>query len=194
MSSTDTAPAVTPVLGGDVANEVLQWIGAFRSLAKATIVSYGLQDYDFGGQRVLSELLRRQIAYGARVTVMTTPPQGSGRGQDFRRKLGLLEELDKNGADVYVHPDVHAKAYLFEDNASGAVVIVGSPNLTAPGFGTHGTARELLELALLSGEQGVYSSTEKLIIDALIGNAGTMDFATWVAQNATSVAAARGAM
>ena len=44
-------PIVTPGLGDDVAKEVLQWIGAFRSLTKATIISYNMQDYDFWGKR-----------------------------------------------------------------------------------------------------------------------------------------------
>ena len=52
-------PIVTPALGDDVAKEVLQWIGAFRLLTKATIISYNMQDYDFWGNGLLSNLLIR---------------------------------------------------------------------------------------------------------------------------------------
>ena len=126
---------------------------------------------------------------------MTTPPPGnSGRKQAFRRKLRLLEDLDKQGVDVYVHPDLHAKAYLFEDDRSKAMLIVGSPNLTKQGFGTIGSSGGgLLELALLTGERLVYSSTENFIARHLIGNSGTLSFGTWVANNLRAISEARGA-
>ena len=195
MQAESSVPVVTPVLGEDVAQEVLQWIGVFRSLSKATIVSYSMQDYDFWGNGVLSDLLVRQLAHGARITVMTTPPQGkSGRNQEFRRKLRLLEDLDKKGAEVYVHPDLHAKAYLFEDDRDDAMLIVGSPNLTEQGFGTRASGRRtLLELALLTGERLVYSSTERFIARHLLGNSGTLSFATWVAKNLGAISEAKGA-
>ena len=95
MTTEDSAiPVVTPCLGDDVAQEVLQWIGAFRMLNKATIVSYNMQDYDFWGEGRLSHHLLRQLAHGAHVVVMTTPPPGqTGTGDAFKEKLQLLEEL-----------------------------------------------------------------------------------------------------
>ena len=164
-------------------------------LSKATIISFNMHDYDFWGNGFLSSLLVRQIAYGAQITVMTTPPPGNnGKRDTFRRKLRLLEDLDKNGADVYVHPDLHAKAYLFQDDNDSAMVIVGSPNLTDRGFGTRGThTPNLLELALLTTDRVVYSSTEKLIGTDLIGHPGTLNFATWVANNLATIAQAKGA-
>ena len=194
MQSNTSPPLVTAVLGEEVAKEVLQWIGAFRLLTKATIISFNMQDYDFWGNGRLSDLLIRQLAFGAQITVMTTPPPGtSGRNAAFRRKLHLLEELDKNGAAVYVHPHLHAKAYLFCDDADAQMVIVGSPNLTNAGFGTKGTQTPaLLELALLTSDPLVYSSTTSVIGAELLGNAATLDFATWVARNRTAVANAKG--
>ncbi len=52
-------------MGDDVAMEVLQWIGAFRALSEAFVISYNMQDYDFWGHGRLSDLLRRQIGNGA---------------------------------------------------------------------------------------------------------------------------------
>ena len=77
-----------------------------------------MQDYDFWGNGLLSNLLLRQLAYGAQITVMTTPPPGNKWEEEslLERKLRLLEELDSKGADVYVHPHLHAKAYLFQDD------------------------------------------------------------------------------
>ena len=192
MQANNTSIAI-PVLGDDVAKEVLQWIGAFRMLSRATIISFNMQDYDFWGNGYLSDHLVRQLAYGAQITVMTTPPPGnSGRGSAFREKLRLLEQLVKYGANVYVHPHLHAKAYLFQDDRNAEVVIVGSANLTARGFGTNQPGSEdLLELALLTEDPVVYSSTERVIDTKLIGNPDTLDFATWVANNPTTIAQAR---
>ena len=186
---------VTPALGDDVAKEVLQWIGAFRMLSNATIISFNMQDYDFWGNGVLSHHLVRQLSFGAHITVMTTPPPGNdGARSAFREKLALLEELHNRGAHVFVHPDLHAKAYLFRDDKDEEMVIVGSPNLTNRGFGTRGAQKpNLLELALLTTDSGIYSSTTRLIDARLIGNPGTLDFATWLANNLDKVAQAKGA-
>ncbi len=186
---------VTPVLGNDVAKEVLQWIGAFRMLSNATIISFNLQDYDFWGNGVLSHHLLRQLSFGAHITVMTTPPPGNnGAGSAFKSKLALLEALHNRGACVYVHPDLHAKAYLFRDDRDEEMVIVGSPNLTDRGFGTRGAQKSnLLELALLTADPGTYSCTAQLIGARLIGNPGTLDFGAWVADNLDKVAQAKGA-
>lgn len=195
MHVNENTAVVTPCLGDAVAQEVLQWIGAFRQLSKATIISFNMQDYDFWGNGRLSIHLLRQLSFGAQVTVMTTPPPGkTGRGATFKRKLTLLEELDRNGADIYLHTKLHAKAYLFQDSNQSEMLIVGSANLTASGFGTKGSGHnDLLELALLTGDHVVYESTEALIETSLIGDPHTLDFATWVANNALKIAEAKGA-
>ena len=195
MQTDSNAPVVTPCLGDDVAKEVLQWIGAFTLLNQATIISFNMQDYEFWGNGILSSLLIRQLAYGAKITVMTTPPPGgNGRSNGFKSKLRLLEQLDKSGAEVYLHPDLHAKAYLFQDSMKSEMVIVGSPNLTSRGFGTRGSnTPDLIELALLTKDPLVYSLTAKLIETDLIGNPGTLDFATWAANNRSKIEEAKGA-
>lgn len=187
---------VTPCLGSDVAKAVLQWIGAFRSLHEATIISYNMQDYEFWGNGRLSRLLLRQLALGARIIVMTTPPPGkSGRQLGFRRKLTLLEALAHNGAEVYLHDRLHVKAYLFRDVANSEMLIVGSPNLTTGGFGTRtSTNTDWLELALLTEDHLIYSSTSKLIKTAILHDPDTIDFGTWAALNRTEIAVARGAI
>lgn len=195
MHVNENTSVIIPCLGDTVAQEVLQWIGAFRQLSKATIISFNMQDYDFWGNGRLSIHLLRQLSFGAQVTVMTTPPPGkTGRGAAFKRKLTLLEELDRNGADIYLHTKLHAKAYLFQDSNQSEMLIVGSANLTASGFGTKGSGHnDLLELALLTGDHVVYKSTVALIETSLIGDPNTLDFATWVANNALKIAEAKGA-
>ena len=186
---------VTPCLGHEVAREVLQWIGALRLLVQATIISYNMQDYEFWGNGRLSQHLLKQLALGASITVMTTPPPGQrGDRRQFQTKLKLLEELDRNGATVYLHPDLHAKAYLFRDDSNSEMAIVGSPNLTSAGFGNQPpSVRTLLELALLTEDPTVYTDTRNIIETKLIGNHGTLDFATWVVQNRSIIAQAKGA-
>lgn len=195
MTHSSSLPVVTPCLGSDVAKEVLQWIGAFTLLTKAVIVSYNMQDYEFWGNGHLSQHLLKQLANGAHVVVLTTPPPGNnGRRPAFRQKLALLETLVRSGAEVYVHEQVHAKAYLFQDDKNKKMMIVGSPNLTARGFGSGSpNSMDLLELALLTGDDVVYSTTSALIDTDLIGNRDTLDFATWARTNVASIAQARGA-
>lgn len=196
MTQANPAPVVIPCLGDDVAREVLQSIGAFASLTKAMIVSFNMQDYEFWGNGRLSDHLLRQLANGAQIKVLTTPPPGkTGSGSAFKNKLMLLETLDKFGAEVYLHDRLHAKAYLFEDENNGKRMIVGSPNLTAEGFGSGGSSGDgLLELALLTGDDLVFSTTASFIETDLLGNANTLEFATWVALNGSKIAQARGAL
>ena len=196
MIKGSNAPVVTPCLGDDVAKEVLQWIGAFRRLTNAMIISFNMQDYDFWGNGRLSSHLIRQLAHGAEIVVMTTPPPGAtGTGPAFKEKLLLLEDLQKNGAEVYLHERLHAKAYLFLDSNDSKMLIVGSANLTSSGFGRRGKgSNDLLELALLTGDSHAYSSTMQVIQSKLFGDSRTLDFATWLRLNQTKVAQAKGAI
>lgn len=194
MNTTTTGPHLTPILGDEVAKEVLRWIGAFRQLTKATIISFNMQDYDFWGNGRLSNLLRRQLAHGAAIDVMTTPPPGTtGGGIAFKNKLALLEDLQHNGAAIYLHRQIHAKAYLFADSENSTMLIVGSPNLTSTAFSGHATHSDnLLELALLTGDTRAYDATLRFIETNLFLDPATVDFATWSRQNISAVAQARG--
>lgn len=193
MDNTGSRIYVAPILGHEVAMEVLRCIGAFRLLKEALIISYNMQDYDFWGHGRLSSLLRRQLANGAEVTLMTTPPPGKGEKQAFKDKLSLLEELDRNGVIVYLNEMLHAKAYLFVDDREVKTTIVGSANLTEKGFGLRkAPADSWLELALIAGDPGVHYLTAEVIQKKLIDNLRTLDFATWVAVNRKKIALAKG--
>jgi phosphatidylserine/phosphatidylglycerophosphate/cardiolipin synthase-like enzyme len=183
----------TPILGHEVALEVLQCIGAFRLLKEAFIISYNMQDYDFWGHGRLSTLLRRQLANGARIVLMTTPPPGKGDNRPFKDKFTLLEELNRNGVNIYLHDRLHAKAYLFLDDREVKTTIVGSANLTQKGFGLREAPEgSYLELALITGDPEVHRQTIDVIQKKLIGNLKTLDFATWIAMNREKIALAKG--
>jgi phosphatidylserine/phosphatidylglycerophosphate/cardiolipin synthase-like enzyme len=180
-------------MGHDVAMEVLQWIGAFRALREAFVISYNMQDYDFWGHGRLSDLLRRQVGNGARITLLTTPPPGTGANQAFKDKLSLLENLNREGVEIYLHDRVHAKTYLFLDDRSLCMAIVGSVNLTSRGFGIRDMPEEdLLELAILSADPDVHRATVELVKKRLLGDDETVDFGTWAAKNHEKIARAKG--
>ena len=193
MTRVQSSPLATPVMGDDVAMEVLQWIGAFRALREALVISYNMQDYDFWGHGQLSYLLRRQISNGAKVTLLTTPPPGrKGTKKAFKDKLSLLENLNQNGVEIHLNEQLHAKAYIFLDDRELLMTIVGSPNLTSRGFGVRGTSDNWLELALLTSDPDVYQATVDLVTKKLLGHSETVDFATWVISNQNKIAQAKG--
>ena len=192
MSGTRSTPFAIPVMGDDVAMEVLQWIGSFRALSEAFVISYNMQDYDFWGHGRLSDLLRRQIGNGAKITLLTTPPPGKGTNQAFKDKLSLLENLNQNGVEIHLNEQLHAKAYIFLDDRELLMTIVGSPNLTSRGFGVRGTSDNWLELALLTSDPDVYQATVDLVTKKLLGHSETVDFATWVISNQNKIALAKG--
>ena len=187
-----SSPFAIPVMGDDVAMEVLQWIGAFRALSEAFVISYNMQDYDFWGHGRLSDLLRRQIGNGAKITLLTTPPPGKGTNQAFKDKLSLLENLNQNGVEIHLNEQLHAKAYLFLDDRELIMTIVGSPNLTSRGFGVRGTSDNWLELALLTSDPDVHLVTVELAKERLFGDRETVDFTTWVTENYEKIALAKG--
>ena len=193
MDNTGSRPYLAPVLGHEVAMEVLRCIGASQLLEEALIISYNMQDYDFWRHGRLSTLLRRQLANGARVSLMTTPPPGKGTNKAFKDKLSLLEELDRNGVIVYLNEMLHAKAYLFLDGREVKTTIVGSANLTERGFGLRkAPADSWLELALTTRDPEVHYLVSGVIQKKIIGDSRTLDFATWVAVNRKKIALAKG--
>lgn len=193
MDNAGSSPYLAPILGHEVAMEVLRCIGAFRLLKEALIISFNMQDYDFWGHGRLSALLRRQLANGARVTLMTTPPPGKGSNDAFKNKFFLLKDLDHNGVSIYLNEMLHAKAYLFLDNRETTTTIVGSANLTKGGFGIReAQAESFLELDLITGDQDVHRITAEVIQKKLIGESRTLDYATWVVTNSEKIALAKG--
>ncbi len=193
MTRVQSSPLATPVMGDDVAMEVLQWIGAFRALREALVISYNMQDYDFWGHGRLSDLLRRQVGNGAKITLLTTPPPGKGTNQAFKDKLLLLENLNREGVEIHLHERVHAKAYIFTDDREFCMVIVGSANLTSRGFGVRGVSQDdLLELAILTADPDVHRVTVELAKERLFGDRETVDFTTWVTDNYEKIALAKG--
>lgn len=181
-------PATDPeIIGGsDVALEMLQVLNYRSTLRTATIVSYNMQDYDFWGHGALSHLLLRQLSLGAAIKVMTTPPPGKGTA--FMEKYGLLSLLDKNGVRVVLNEKLHAKAYLFLDENGSSTTIVGSPNLTGPGFGLRITPDDsLLEMAVITSNPAVFAKAERFVGDSLLNHKRTKSFATWFSRNAANL-------
>lgn len=180
---------VNPFLdGGDVALEVLQAIGYRTILKTATIVSFNMQDYDFWGHGVLSHLLLRQLALGASVRLMTTPPPGKATSAGFKSKYTLLSELQKNGVAIFLNDKLHAKAYLFLDSKGTATAIVGSANLTGPGFGMHLAPHDnLVEMACISDDGAVLQHANDFVDTKILNDARTEDFATWFARNSIDI-------
>ncbi len=183
-----TATPVSFLDGSDVALEVLQAIGYRTTLKSATIVSYNMQDYDFWGHGNLSHLLMRQLTLGASIRLMTTPPPGKATGSAFRSKYALLSTLSKNGVQIFLNEKLHAKAYLFLDSTDATTTIVGSPNLTGPGFGMTLTPRDnLVELAMVSGESTMLHDVLQFVQAKIVGDTRTEDFATWFSRNSGEI-------
>ena len=174
--------------GGEVALEVLQAINYRTALKSATIVSYNMQDYAFWGQGNLSHLLLRQLTLGAVIRLMTTPPPGKPTKAGFRDKYLLLSNLQKNGVSVYLNEKLHAKAYLFQDTKDATTAIVGSANLTGPGFGLqHAPSDSLVEMAVLCEGTGVFEAANEFIDKKVLNDNRTEDFATWFSRNSTEI-------
>ena len=193
MENSGRRSDVAPILDHEVAMEILRCISAYRILKEALIISFNMQDYDFWGRGRLSNLLRRQLANGARVTLMTTPPENRKK-KIIKSKLILIEELDRYGVNVFLHERLHAKAYLFVDERGTTTTVVGSANLTKGGFGIRGVPTDsLLELALITSNPEVHRTTAEVIQNKLLGDSDTFDFATWVVVNRKKIALAKGA-
>jgi hypothetical protein len=185
----NTMPQLPTILdGGGVALEVLQAIGYRTVLTKATIVSYNMQDYDFWGQGNLSRLLLRQLSLGASVRLLTTPPPGKPTGAAFRAKYLLLSELQRNGVEIFLNEKLHAKAYLFWNSAGQATSIIGSANLTGPGFGmTLAPHDSLVEMAIVSEEESFFLNANGFVDSTVILDKRTEDYATWFSRNSMEI-------
>jgi hypothetical protein len=174
--------------GGEVALEVLQAIGYRTTLKTATIVSYNMQDYDFWGHGALSHLLLRQLSLGASIQLMTTPPPGKVTSQGFKTKYQLLSHLQKKGVAIFLNEKLHAKAYLFLDSNETTTAIVGSANLTGPGFGmTLAPHDNLVEMALLTGDSTLFQGALQFVDQKILNDKRTEEFATWFSRNSIEI-------
>jgi phosphatidylserine/phosphatidylglycerophosphate/cardiolipin synthase-like enzyme len=194
MSYNPIPQAVAPLIGQETAEEILQCIGAFSLLRSALIVTYAMQDYEFIGHGLVSDLLRRQLALGAEITVATTPPPYSPKKNPYRDKLKLLETLEQDGIKVLINHRIHAKVYMFIDDRERLTAIVGSANLSHGGFGVEGgITKTLLELSLLTGDPDLFGDIRRCVERSIIADKDTVDFATWRSLNLSDVAIAKGA-
>lgn len=191
------APTAAPIApmpfldGGDIALEVLQAIGYRTVLTSATIVSYNMQDYEFWGHGTLSHLLLRQLAFGASIRLLTTPPPGKAHTAGFRGKYALLSNLQKNGVSVFLNDKLHAKAYIFRDTTNRATTIVGSANLTGPGFGLHSTPLDsLVEMGVVCEGAEHFDSAIHFVEQKIVNDKRTVDFGTWFTRNSAEIAKA----
>lgn len=174
--------------GGEIALEVLQAIGYRTTLKSATIVSFNMQDYDFWGHGHLSHLLLRQLTLGASIQLITTPPPGPPTRPSFRSKYALLSTLDKNGVQIFLNEKLHAKAYLFLDSTDATTTIVGSANLTGPGFGMRLAPRDnLVELAMVTGDSSTLQLALEFVQSKILDDARTEGFAAWFSRNSVEI-------
>lgn len=174
--------------GGEVSLEVLQAIGYRTILKSATIVSYNMQDYMFWGHGNLSRLLLRQLSFGARIRLMTTPPPGRPTRTAFAEKYRLVSQLVRYGAEVFFNEKLHAKAYLFLDSSDVTTTIIGSANLTGPGFGLRLTpADSLVEMCVYCPHTQFFHEANQFIDTKVVNDGRTEDFATWFSKNSIEI-------
>jgi hypothetical protein len=174
--------------GGEIALEVLQAIGYRTTLKSATIVSFNMQDYDFWGHGNLSHLLMRQLALGASIRLITTPPPGTPTRSGFRSKYALLSTLNRNGVQIFLNEKLHAKAYLFRDSTNTTTTIVGSANLTGPGFGMALSPTDsLVELAMVTGDSSTLQYALNFVQSKILADGRTEQFSTWFSRNSVDI-------
>ncbi|MGH9472075.1 MAG: phospholipase D family protein [Terriglobales bacterium] len=174
--------------GGEVALEVLQAISFRNVLKQATIVSFNMQDYDFWGHGSLSHLLLRQLSLGASVRLMTTPPPGKPTNAGFKAKYALLSGLVRNGVNVFLNEKLHAKAYLFLDDNGAGTAIIGSANLTGPGFGMALAPHDsLVEMAIVTNDSMAVGQAHTFVDAKIIADHRTVDFGTWFSRNSGEI-------
>lgn len=116
------------------------------------------------------------------------PPPGKPTAASFKSKYKLLSELQKNGIQVFLNDKLHAKAYLFLDTNNTATAIVGSANLTGPGFGLRLTPDDnLVEMAILCGDSQTLKSATDFVENKIANDRRTEEFATWFSKNSVEI-------
>ena len=113
-------------------------------LESCLILAYRFNDFDLvAGPKVrnrptsLFRLLERACRDGVRLTFMSRDPMSEPDPSVglVRAWLGATRRLAAAGANVHVHPSLHAKVYLFGRRGALTMYAVGSSNLTFQGMG-----------------------------------------------------------
>ena len=115
-----------------------------RDLESCLILAYRFNDFDLvagpsarGRSTGLFRLLERSVSDGVALTMVTRDPLSERETplpvlRAWWRTLGQLRHA---GADIRVHPALHAKVYLFRSRGERTLYAVGSSNMTHQGLG-----------------------------------------------------------
>jgi phosphatidylserine/phosphatidylglycerophosphate/cardiolipin synthase-like enzyme len=152
-----------------------------KPLKRIFIVTPFLEDYEFFGRSPLSKFLSKHASEGAGITLLTMPPEGTnGTARSFTRKYQLLEQLTKEGVDVRLNVNLHAKVFLFDESAITRATILGSANLTTAAM------NERLEIALLTYNRELFGSVLSIVYK-FWNNLSTKTFMKWKLENAVKI-------
>jgi len=124
------------------------------------------------GRGALSSMLSRQAAEGKKITFITRPPDSTNEVDKAR----FLTQLEIDQVTVLVNADLHAKIYLFEEEAR-CRWFLGSHNLTVAGLSRW---RDVT----LTGYRKPEYQEAKQAMDMIQSHRNTMPFHLWKAQQA----------
>jgi phosphatidylserine/phosphatidylglycerophosphate/cardiolipin synthase-like enzyme len=133
----------------------------------------------------LSSLLERQRQdNGADVRLLTKAPDDEPTTPTKKRKFSLLTKLEQAGVTVEINDRLHAKVFLFRRRGLpadatlriGDCWVVGSANLTRPGFEEH------LELSLQGWLAHDWDAIRRRV-GSYFSHRDTITFAQWRALN-----------
>ena len=151
-------------------------------LERALILSFRYNDFDLQSGRKgnpiastgLIRLLERAAVNNVQVTVVTRDPFAErDLPRDFHLWYAGLRRLVRAGAEVRLHPRLHAKVYLLQSGGDRYYFAVGSSNLTFQGMGQRWA--ECNVRGYHSGEfELVFRHATRLSFET-----GARDFQTW---------------
>lgn len=153
-------------------------------LAKITILAYWYNDFDLtSGRREqahartgLVSLLERAVLSGVELTLVTRDPTRENEWPtDLPTWFAGLDRLYRAGANVRLHPSLHAKVYLMESVDKQCFFAVGSSNMTFQGMGGRWS-----ECNVRGFHGGEYELVRRHALK-LAWESGATDFRTWQA-------------
>lgn len=152
-------------------------------LAKVTILAYRYNDFDLGSGRpqrafartgLISLLERALTSQQVSVTLVTRDPTSEREWPtDLPIWYANLSRLYRAGAEIRLHPALHAKVYLMETSDSRCFFAVGSSNLTYQGMGARWSECNV---------RGFHDGEFELVrrhAHKLAWESGCTDFRTW---------------